>query len=646
MVEKSFAVIGNCQARPLSDYLAAMVPNAQFVPGFSREINTGLVSMDELIKADCLIVQSVMEKRVRQALKEAGSERPIISCPTIYFTGFHPDCVFVRGPKGLIATPLHNSNSAIAIAAWKAGLTVEDAVKLFNESAYRLLGYFDYLDAASAELVTDARRRGLDIADEMASWTRVRPFMHTPNHPKPVVLAGLARAILEKMGERPAVRYPEGLIPDQLTTHMIWPIYPELAKAFGCDGEYIFKPPSGKRAYGAGLAVYSLEEFVAGSYEVYDNHDPATLECSRLEDGRYAALIESFKSRRSSVTVRSHPYRGLPDYQFWRKGVTAVAADAFDPVRPPSQRIGESMQIATAGSCFAQHIAKALAKSGYNYFVAEPGPSDAAQREARQFGVFSARYGNIYTAAQLNQLFDRATGTFQPDDVAWTRSDGRFVDPFRPRVEPEGYATVEDVIRDRSEHFASVNRMWRSLDVFVFTLGLTESWRAIGDGAVFPLAPGVVAGEMDPAKYEFHNYTVDETVQQMEEFLGKLRAVNPRARVILTVSPVPLEATYENRHVLLSTTYSKSVLRAAAEALSSGREWIDYFPSYEIITGNYNRGKYYAEDLREVTAEGVGHVMRLFLKHYTYSGVSADQTVSKEAAEGQAVICDEEALRV
>lgn len=30
---------------------------------------------------------------------------------------------------------------------------------------------------------------------------------------------------------------------------------------------------------------------------------------------------------------------------------------------------------------------------------------------------------------------------------------------------------------------------------------------------------------------------------------------------------------------------------------------VAYFPSYEIITGSYNRGRYYDDGLREVTEE-------------------------------------------
>ena len=55
---------------------------------------------------------------------------------------------------------------------------------------------------------------------------------------------------------------------------------------------------------------------------------------------------------------------------------------------------------------------------------------------------------------------------------------------------------------------------------------------------------------------------------------------------------------------------------AAGEAARQ-RPNVAYFPSFEIITGHYNHGRYFAPDLRSVTEEGVSHVMRVFLRHYT-----------------------------
>src|SRR5205823_5578884 len=79
-------------------------------------------------------------------------------------------------------------------------------------------------------------------------------------------------------------------------------------------------------------------------------------------------------------------------------------------------------------------------------------------------------------------------------------------------------------------------------------------------------------------------------------------------------------ATAEPRSVLVATTYSKSVLRVAAEEIANHDPGIAYFPSYEIITGQHTRGRYFASDLRSVTEEGVARVMALFLQHYTEIG--------------------------
>jgi hypothetical protein len=188
----------------------------------------------------------------------------------------------------------------------------------------------------------------------------------------------------------------------------------------------------------------------------------------------------------------------------------------------------------------------------------------------------------------------------------------------------------------------------------VFTLGPTETWVSRVDGAAYPLCPGVAGGEFDEVRHAFVNLSVSEVVADAEAAIDFIRAVNPKARVILTVSPVPLVATAEDRSVLVSTTYSKAVLRVAAEQVSAGRDYVAYFPSFEIITGNHAGGRYFDADLRSVTAEGVAHVMRLFMRHYARDAASAPAPVdSQYRAEikapqqmeaGAAVICDEVAL--
>lgn len=353
--------------------------------------------------------------------------------------------------------------------------------------------------------------------------------------------------------------------------------------------------------------------------------------------------------------MSDHPYRKLPTSAYWRRAV-AGQGPVVDPVAGGFLTLDKSDKVATAGSCFAQNIARYLKRSGFDFLVSETAHPiiPAAVAEAHGYGLYSARYGNIYTARQLLQLFDRAYGRFTPDDDIWPApgGKGRVVDPFRPTIEPDGYASEAELRADRDHHFAKVREMFETLDIFVFTLGLTEGWESTVDGAVYPICPGVSGGRFNPAKHVFHNFRVAEITADLSAFIARLRAVNPAARIILTVSPVPLVATASGNHVLAATTYSKSVLRAAAQELVEDHGGVFYFPSYEMIMGAPAGARFFAEDMRNVTEEGVAHVMSVFLRHAAGMDLPAPVTAAPEqqdatiaaAKEWAQVMCDEALL--
>jgi hypothetical protein len=354
----------------------------------------------------------------------------------------------------------------------------------------------------------------------------------------------------------------------------------------------------------------------------------------------------------------ANPYSSLPDFHFWKRAVSNCAPEDFDPVVATTFKIGANTKVATAGSCFAQHIATALQREGLGYFNAEPAhPVVPANLRAESgYGTFSARYGNIYTTRQLLQLFRRAHAGLTGSEVAWRIKEDHYVDPFRPTIQPTGFVSVEDVRADREYHLSRVRYLFANLDCFIFTLGLTESWEGTADGIAYPVCPALFDPAFSEQKYRFVNYRFDDVRADLQAFIDALRSVNPRALIILTVSPVPLVATYEPQHVLCSTTYSKSVLRAVAEEISGSNEKVDYFPSYEIVMGAYNRGRYFEEDLRAVTPAGVAHVMKVFLRHYVEGRAVDAQPIAIDPDESNArdferfslavnkALCDEELL--
>ena len=619
-----------------------MAPRETFV---ARSFDDDL---SDVAAGDALLWQvGRVERRAMPTTKAARAA----TYPMLFFNAFHPDLVRVRGPEGRIAGPLAGNHSALAFYGWQRELSVAQTVRLFGDDAFERLGYARYWETARSVMleVAEAADLPLDVAFER--WARTGCFMHTVNHPKFVVLADLARAVAQRAGIALAFDRPEDAFPDPFGDGPSWPVYPELAARLGFAGNYAFKPA---RSPGEPQpALLDLEVFVAASFACYERFGRSALVCPRLvDDPAYRDLERpACAANGAAQAARANdvsPYADLPDLQFWRRAVEHIAPHDVDPYVGAPLPVGPRTRVATAGSCFAQHLSRALDAAGYTHYVAEPAPPGMVEEEARrlQFGVYSARYGNVYTARQLVQLIDRAYGAFEPLDTAWRRADGRWVDPFRPEIEPDGFASPAFLAEVRAGHLACVRGMLERLDVLLFTLGQTEAWYRIDDGAVFPLAPGVRAAGDDGAAYGFRNFSVDEVVGDLEALLQRLARVNANARVVLTVSPVPLVATYAPRHVLVSSTASKAILRAAVDEIVRRHAEVAYFPSYEIVTGAFNRGAYFGTDLRSPTAEGIDHVMRVFFAH------CADGTprpapnirLSDAIARDMDVVCDEDLL--
>jgi len=258
------------------------------------------------------------------------------------------------------------------------------------------------------------------------------------------------------------------------------------------------------------------------------------------------------------------------------------------------------------------------------------------------FSMYSARYGNIYTVRQLLQLVQEVAGNWKPVDYVWEK-DGKFYDALRPSVEAYGFNLKREVIEQREHHISNVNKLFKELDVLIFTLGLTEMWVHKESGTVYPTAPGTIVGKYDSKHYEFKNAEYDEILSDFYNFveiLGKIRN-NRSFKIILTVSPVPLTATASGNHVLVSSTYSKSVLRAVAGELSLNHEDIDYFPSYELVTNPRLHSSAFEGNLRSVRNEIVEIVMKhFFIEHPSISNKNKNENLILDK-DNSSVACDD-----
>jgi hypothetical protein len=319
----------------------------------------------------------------------------------------------------------------------------------------------------------------------------------------------------------------------------------------------------------------------------------------------------------------SSPYKSLPPSAFWRTGVVESDPSRLEGIYKKKFDITPDDWIATAGSCFAQHISRHLRSAGFRVLDVEPPPPGMTEEAARAFGynLFSARYGNIYTVRQLLQLLQEATGKGTPSNIIWERN-GRFFDALRPSVEPDGFASTEEVEIHRRSHLRQIGRMLRKTRVFIFTFGLTEAWTDRMSGTVYPTAPGTIAGHYDPDRFTFRNFPFRDIYSDFVEVRRILKQLRPEIQFVVTVSPVPLTATASGRHVLAATAYSKSILRAVAGQLEQEFDDVDYFPSYEIITNPAARSGFFGDNLRNIDQAGVAAAMQTFMSGHVpgYAG--------------------------
>jgi len=331
-----------------------------------------------------------------------------------------------------------------------------------------------------------------------------------------------------------------------------------------------------------------------------------------------------------------NPYEKLPKSSFWRSGV--VEDKQFKNIHTPKWDIDTTDCIVTMGSCFAQHVGKKLKSTGFNvpYFDSADGVKSKA---------YSANYGNIYTVRQALQLLQESNGKFSRDEKYWAVESG-YLDPLRPNVFLYPFNSKDELDRNRDLHLKSVHRAIEELDVLVFTLGLTEAWERVSCKSVLPIIPGVLGGNFNEEEYKFHNFTFTEISSDLSNLIDEILFIRrgKNFKLLLTVSPVPLTATAEPRHVLISTVASKSILRAVADEFVRNFEFIDYFPSFEIITNPKFVAENYEENLRNVKQDSVDKVMEIFHSSYVRSVSQSNQNSSSNMIYEVGDIDCEEAL--
>jgi hypothetical protein len=269
--------------------------------------------------------------------------------------------------------------------------------------------------------------------------------------------------------------------------------------------------------------------------------------------------------------------------EFGKRGIESIL-EGWLPAQP---LIREDTRVIGVGSCFARYFILWLAENGFNKSV-DTSPYNALMR-----------YGATFESpAVIAQQFRWAFDEFSPGDVVWIGKD-------------------KEVFEANEERRQLVRDTLQKTDLLLLTLGLSEIWfdRKTGE----PLWRALTRRHYDPERHVFRVETMQDTKRHLEK-IEALRAKHlPNLKIVYTLSPVRMTATFRPVSAITANSVSKAILRSALDEFL--REHADvlnrdvfYFPSYEIVH-DYFRDPF-EEDNRHVTNFVASHVVQTFARHY------------------------------
>jgi GSCFA family len=309
-------------------------------------------------------------------------------------------------------------------------------------------------------------------------------------------------------------------------------------------------------------------------------------------------------------------------YRTWpsRREKNRVEPVAF-PRFAPSFELEPREKIFTIGSCFARNIETHLDKLNFDVVALRLMDDPIVQNEPVKNHIL-----NKYVP---HSILNELTWALDDDVTPYPDPDG-FLEDGTDQWQDANMHSVEpgplDYVRKRRQLVLENTRQIRDCRVVILTLGLVEAWWDKRVRGYINQAPPIRYLRKEPERFSLHVMTYPEVLNCLNDIHALLRKhLVENFRVVLTVSPVPLNGTFRDLDVMVANTYSKSVLRAAAEEFHTTHDNVDYFPSFESVLIS-QRNVAWDDDLIHPTDAIVGANVRRMIKGYYSAFEGIDET--------------------
>ena len=339
--------------------------------------------------------------------------------------------------------------------------------------------------------------------------------------------------------------------------------------------------------------------------------------------------------------AKCNPANSWPNRSAGENRVEPICKPTFQP----SFTLVDRESVFTIGSCFARNVEYQLELLGFDVPMRRLEVVTEYEGSAENNPNIFNNYAVPSILNELQWALDPKT-PFDPDTCLLEVTSGKYCDLHLTRLLKA--VDLKEAIERRRRIQASMSKV-KDCRVVIITLGLIEAWYDVKAGRYLNIAPPRTACAREPERFQLHVLRYDEVIDCLRRVMKLLKKFCRKdQRVVLTVSPVPLGLTFTDQDVIVANSYSKSVLRAAAQEITVECSNIDYFPSYESVLHS-DRMTAWQDDMRHVTpeviAENVGRMVAAYTGRPTASAkVDEALGLEKQRSFAKAAALYEEAL--
>ena len=313
---------------------------------------------------------------------------------------------------------------------------------------------------------------------------------------------------------------------------------------------------------------------------------------SDLEDLDFDA---AFKRSRANAARRSYP--GAEDGRYNDGLILPVLQPRF------SLDLGAGKSVFTIGSCFARNVEEALAAEG----VTLPTMAFAVPKSEWKWPRANGILNEFNPGTIAARILQAMSGTRADEGTLVEVADG-----WSDLLLAGGQGVTRDRGLARRDEIFDLYAHLPRAEAVIITLGYIETWFDAELQIYLNRMPHPNLARKTEGRYRYRRLGVQASLDLLHPAIEALTSRG--IKVLLSVSPVPLQTTFEDADCMVANEYSKSVLRVVAEDLWRCHPLVDYIPTYESIrtTGLAAYDADHVHVNRDVVATEIAHMLRAY----------------------------------